>query len=88
MQSKTTRVLFRICLAISGILLISSLGLTVWAQSGDEGWVSKAVIALTSWFITAPFLVVSGVWSVVALVKRRRIGNRISEVSAYRGNIT
>lgn len=63
--SRTARTVFVITLSITGLLLIVSVGATIWSQVGEEGWVSKAVIALVSWCLTAPFIVTSAIWSII-----------------------
>lgn len=70
-KSKLARIVFIVILVITGILLVTSIGTTIWSQVGEEGWVSKAVMALVSWCVTAPFIVASGVWTLVLALKKR-----------------
>ncbi|WP_029088226.1 hypothetical protein [Brevibacterium album] len=71
-SSGPARIVFITLLALTGLLLMLSVGATVWSQVSYEGWVSKAVIAFVLWVLFVPCFAASGIWTLVLAVRKRR----------------
>lgn len=70
-KSRGARTAFIILLSAAGLFLLISIGASVWSQAGDEGWVTKAVIALVSWALTVPLVLVSVIWALISAFSSR-----------------
>lgn len=76
--SKAARVTFFVVLALTGVFLILSIGVSVWSQIGEEGWVAKAALAVMCWIVTVPLILTSAIWEAVLLLTRtRRADNQL-----------
>lgn len=70
--SKAAKVTFFVVLALTGAFLILSIGVSVWSQIGEEGWVAKAALAVMCWIVTVPLILTSAIWEAVLLLTRTR----------------
>lgn len=75
-KSRGARIAFSIVLAAAGVLLLTSIGVTIWSQSGEEGWVAKAVIAFMSWVVSVPVVLAACIWTLVLWFRDRDSGHR------------
>ena len=60
--TQPARSLFLTLMIAAALALLASLALTLWSQSGAEGWVAKAVIAFGSWFVSIPLVAAALIW--------------------------
>lgn len=72
-QSRPAKIVFIIVTSLACGLLILSIGATAWSQIGEDGWVSKAVIAFVSWIVTAPLVLIAATWAAINAVKNRNL---------------
>lgn len=70
--SKAAKVTFFVVLALTGIFLILSVGVSIWSQIGEEGWVAKAAFAVMCWIVTLPFIITTVIWEATLLLTRTR----------------
>lgn len=68
--SKAAKVTFFVVLALTGIFLILSVGVSIWSQIGEEGWVAKAAFAVMCWIVTLPFILTTVIWEAILLLTR------------------
>lgn len=68
--SKAAKVTFFIVLTLTGIFVILSVGVSVWSQIGEEGWVAKAALAVMCWIVTLPFILTTVIWEAILLLTR------------------
>ena len=64
-RSQPARGLYIVLGIITLLLVALSIAARIWFGIGEEGWKSKGMIMLSVWFLTAPFLAATIIWSLV-----------------------
>ncbi|MDK8433617.1 hypothetical protein ACH82I_10635 [Brevibacterium sp. GP-SGM9] len=80
------RFLYFALIILTSVLICLSVGISIWSQIGEDGWVTKAALAVLSWLVTLPLLLGSVCWWVVLISRPRRLPapERLSPVRASR----
>lgn len=77
--AKAAKIVFIVLICVTGVLVLHSVGASIWSQIGEAGWVAKAAYAVFSWIVTIPFLLASIIWEIVLLATRRSREEKFAE---------
>lgn len=86
--SKGAKVAFLIVLALTIALVVLSVAASVWSQMGEDGWVTKAAIAVLCWMVTVPFVLAIAIWETILLATRTRRSTGTSDIAQRDGDRT
>lgn len=68
-RKRVWQVVYFLLLAATGVLMAFSVGVSIWSQMGEEGWVTKVAVAVFSWIVTLPFFLGSLLWWITLMTR-------------------
>jgi membrane protein YdbS with pleckstrin-like domain len=62
--SKAARILYLSLLIVTVLCIAFCIFVTVWANAGEEGWITKSAAMVFVWIASSPLILGSVIWTV------------------------